>query len=457
MPPVIQPRRPRSLAGPVVLIAIGVMFLLANFHVVSPAVLWHAFGRYWPVLIIVWGVIKLVEYQQAQRAGYPARGIGAGGVFLLIFLIMIGLAASESQKVNWAQLGNDIDVDDDVFTVFGKTSHFNNDYEQPFPTATETVHIVSDRGNITVNTWDEPKVKVSVQKSVGATTESEAAEIDKQTVPLITSNGITLTVNANTGGAGDKPVKSDLEIFIPKKAALDVASKRGDVTVRQRQGEVKISTSRGDITVDEVTGNASLSVRRGNITATKINGDLNVDGRVNETTIAEVSGAVRLNGDFFEGMNLSKVGKSVTFKSARTDLDFAKVGEMQMESDSLQASGATGPMRITTRSKNIRLDDISGDLRIEDSNGEIEIHAVRGPLGNIQVDNRHGRVLLTVPAKASFQLDARTTYGDIESDFEGIKVNSAEHEARATGSVGSGGPTIRINTDHADIEIRKAG
>jgi hypothetical protein len=457
MPPVIQPRRPRSFAGPVVLILIGVLFMLRNFNMVSTAVLAHWFARYWPVLIIIWGLIKLYEYNQSQRAGYPSRGIGVGGVFLLIFLIFLGLAASESEKVNWSQLGNDIDVDDQVFTVFGHPYNFSNDYEQAFPSGVETVHVVSDRGDITINTWDEPRIKVSVTKSVGASSQSDAADVDKQTAPQITANGITITVNANTGGAGDKPVRSNLEIFIPKKASLDIASKRGDVVVHQRQGDVKVSSNRGDVSVDDIAGNVNLSLRRGSVTAAKVTGDLSVAGRVNETTVSEVSGAVRLDGDFFEGMNLSKIGKSVTFKSSRTDLDFAKLNDMQMESDSLQASGTAGPTRITTRAKNVRLDDVSGDLRIENSNGEVEIHAHQGTLGNIQVDNRHGRVLITVPAKASFQLDARTTHGDIETDFDSLKVNSADNESRATGTVGAGGPTIRINTDHADIEIRKAG
>jgi len=454
----MQPRRaPRSFAGPFILIVIGVIFMLRNFGMVSTAAMWQWFARYWPLLIIVWGLIKLMEYYQAQRAGYQPRGIGGGGVVLLVFLILFGLAASESHKVNWEQLGNEIDVDEDVFTIFGQRHSFNAELEQPLPGNVSLVHVISDRGDVTVGAWDQDKVKVSVRKTVGATNDTEAKRLDEQTQPQINVSGDTLTINANTGGAGDKPVKTDLEIWVPKKAALDVATKHGDVAVRQRLGDVKITTTRGDITVDEVAGNVAVTLRRGNITANRITGDFAVDGRVNATAVSEIGGSVRLNGDFFEGVNLSKIGKSVSFKSSRTDLEFAKLeGNMTMESDNLRAKGPSGPVRVLTRSKDIRLEDVAGDVRIENSNGEVEIHASRAPIGNIQVDNRHGRVLVSVPSKASFQLDARTEHGDIESDFEGIKVEDKDREARGTGTVGSGGPTIRITTDHADIEIRKS-
>src|SRR6266480_3980414 len=93
MPTSIRRQR-RSLAGPVVLILLGVVLLLTTMHVLQPQPLLRWFGTYWPALIILWGVIKLVEYQQAQKEGVRPSGIGAGGVLLLIFLIVFGMSAT---------------------------------------------------------------------------------------------------------------------------------------------------------------------------------------------------------------------------------------------------------------------------------------------------------------------------------------------------------------------------
>src|SRR5262249_43251404 len=101
--PAVTPRRRRSMTGPFVLIVVGVVCLLGTMHVISMHRLGELFAQYWPVLLIGWGVIKLVEYWQAQREGTPAPGIGAGGIFLIIVLIVSGLIAGEAKRAagNW--------------------------------------------------------------------------------------------------------------------------------------------------------------------------------------------------------------------------------------------------------------------------------------------------------------------------------------------------------------------
>ena len=100
--PVPVPPRPRrrSFGGPFVLIVLGIVFLLGNLHLLSWTRLGTLFAHYWPALLILWGVIKLIEYQQAQRDGLPARGIGAGGIFLVVIIVVCGLIATQAQRFN---------------------------------------------------------------------------------------------------------------------------------------------------------------------------------------------------------------------------------------------------------------------------------------------------------------------------------------------------------------------
>ena len=102
-------------------------------------------------------------------------------------------------------------------------------------------------------------------------------------------------------------------------------------------------------------------------------------------------------------------------------------------------------MHLTTRSKNIRLEDVSGDVRLQDDNGAIEL-GMRS-LGNIQIDNRNGDVQLSVPDKAGFRLDARARDGEIQSDFPELKVSNDDHESKANGSVGTDQRTSSSTTN----------
>src|SRR5262249_49924801 len=104
-PPSGSPRRPRSFAGPAMLILIGVIFLLANMGVLSAHGLGHLFAHYWPVLLIFWGAVRMFEYYQAQREGYETRGIGVGGVLIIVLVIIFGMAATLISRIPNIDIG----------------------------------------------------------------------------------------------------------------------------------------------------------------------------------------------------------------------------------------------------------------------------------------------------------------------------------------------------------------
>ncbi len=65
-PPAPPPYRyRRSFAGPVILILIGLLFLMKNLGFRFP--IWHWFGHWWPLLLILWGVIILVDNVTSTR------------------------------------------------------------------------------------------------------------------------------------------------------------------------------------------------------------------------------------------------------------------------------------------------------------------------------------------------------------------------------------------------------
>lgn len=456
-PVVNPPRRRRSFAGPLILIVLGVVFLLGNMHVLT----WHSLGlwfaRYWPVLIIVWGVVKLIEYYQAQREGTRPSGIGVGGFFLLLFLVCAGLIASQAARVNWHALGDQMDMGDSMWPMFGDTYSFNDQLQQAFP-AGASLRVVSNRGAVTVNSWDQAEIKVVVHKRLVADNEQQSKQIDSQTRPTIAVAGNLVTVNANTTGAGDQhAVSTDLEISVPRSVSVDVATQHGDVSVQERNGDVKVSNSHGDVNLGQVAGSTSVSMRHGSLTAAHLKGDLSVDGRLDDTNISDVSGSVVMTGDYFGDLSLAGIKKSVRFKSSRTELEFARLdGNLDMESGDLQAKSLAGPLRLITKSKDVHLDDVSGDIKLEDSNGTVEVHAGKLPLGSIQIANSKGDVQVVVPAGAAFSVNARTRDGDIQSDFAQIQVSAQGSQRTASGTVGNGASHLEITNQYGTIEIRKA-
>jgi DUF4097 and DUF4098 domain-containing protein YvlB len=450
VPPI---RHRRSLSGPIILITIGGVFLLGTMGVLNWGNLAHWFAHYWPVILIVAGIIKLIEYQAAQREGTRVSGIGAGGVFLIIMVVFFGLLATQASRFNWGELRDHMDIDDSDFTLFGQKYTYEDRLAEAFP-AGSALHVNDIRGAVSVSASDDDQIHVSVHKRINAESASEADKWNAGTKPQISVSGGVVTLNANNQAAGDHGIATDLDITIPRKAAVMISTRNGDVSVVGRDGDVQVSAQHNDVTATDINGKVSLTLERSSARISQVSSDVSIEGRANDVSVEDIKGAVHLDGEFMESVKLSRLAQGVTFHSSRTDLQFFRLnGDLDLDSGDLQASDVVGPVRLSTRAKDVRLTGVAGDVRLQDENGSVELHMNK--MGSVQVENRKGDVQIYVPDKAGFQVDARSRGGDVETDFDGLKVDNREDQATATGTVGSGGPHLVVTNEHGTIEIRK--
>jgi hypothetical protein len=454
--PPLPPRRyRRSFSGPLVLIVLGIVFLLGNLHMLAWSHIGTLFAHYWPLLLILWGVVKLIEHQQAQRDGLPSRGIGAGGIFLVILIVVCGLIATQATRFNWKEIGDSINIDDNDFNnIFGESYNYDTRLEQDLTPSITNLRVNDDHGAVRISTSDENKITVVVRKKVGAESQSDADRYERQAAPTLTVAGNSIVLDAKTQAAGDHPVQSDLDITLPRKMAVQITSRRGEVSVTGRDGAVEINNQHGDVSVEDINGNVKLNIEKSSAKVEQITGDVHIDGHLNEVSVTDIKGSAQLDGEFQESVKLARIDKNVAFKSTRTDMEFSHLGgELDLDSDDLHADQLTGPVHLTTRSKQINLAEVSGDVRLQNDNGGIEV-SMRS-LGNVQIDSRNGDVQLNVPDKAGFRVDAHTRDGEIQSDFDELKIDNKDHEATASGQVGNGASHIVITNQHDGIEIRR--
>src|SRR6202166_2524890 len=261
----LPPRPRRSLAGPFVLIVVGTVFLMGTMRILSIGRLAHLFANYWPALLIVWGVIKLVEHQRAQREGTRAPGIGAGGVVLVVMIVVFGLIATQLEHVNWSGLHDQFNLDDSDFSgIFGQSFNYNDNLEQDFP-ASASLKVIDTHGAVSVHAADDNRITVVVRKRVGADNQNDADKYDRETKPTIIAIGGLVTVDAKAEASGDHPVETDLDISLPRKVQVSITSRRGDVKVSGRGGGVDISAQHSDTAVEDVNGNVKVSQEKGSV------------------------------------------------------------------------------------------------------------------------------------------------------------------------------------------------
>ncbi len=85
------PQRRGGLLFPLLLIAMGTLFLLNNLGIVSWTV-WRVIGQMWPVLLIAIGLDILLR-------GYLGTGARATMVSLLIMVVVLGAAGAAAIAV----------------------------------------------------------------------------------------------------------------------------------------------------------------------------------------------------------------------------------------------------------------------------------------------------------------------------------------------------------------------
>jgi len=444
--------RPRSIVGPLVLITIGVLFLLRTTGVISLQSFRNWMVHYWPLLLIFWGVAKLLEHVWARQHGEPTPRLGAGGIVLLIFIILFGTGVTRTADWNWRGIGADMGVDDDWDNMFGSHFDFTDNFAQPLTGGSE-IKIISSQGDITVTPSEDNQVHAVVRKSVRSDSQENANRMNESTHPKFIQQGNLWLLDLTSGDF--EKTRFDLDLQLPPQLALSMSTRRGNLSVSQREGNVDLSTDRGNLSAENVKGVTSLHIRRGSVNVKTITGNVQVDGEVEDGSVSDVTGTLEFNAGYNGTVQLAHIAQRLHLKSVRTDLQLAKLdGEMSLGHGDIRATALVGPVKLNTRSNEVHFDEVSGEVEVENRNGIVSIRP-KTPLGNIDVNNVRGGIELEMPPVAGFKLDAESKGGTIDVNDFNVSVDNQRRDASARATIGKGGPDVRLRTDRGTIEIRK--
>jgi DUF4097 and DUF4098 domain-containing protein YvlB len=271
--------------------------------------------------------------------------------------------------------------------------------------------------------------------------------------PRFTQQGGAWVLDLTGGELGNS--RFDLDLQLPRGAGISLTTLRGNLSVSQRNGDVELSTRNGNATVEQVKGNATLHLRRGSITLKGVDGNVQLEGSVTDGEISDVTGKLDFDAGYTGTIQLAHIEQPLHFKSIRTDLHLNKLeGELTMGNGDVRGNAVFGPVRLTTSSNEVHLEDVSGEITVENSNRLVEIRA-KAPLGNIEVNNQHGGIQLDLPENTGFRLDAESRNGTVDASDFGVSVDNNRRDATARATVGKGGPDIRLRADRGTIQVRK--
>ena len=437
-----------SIVGPIILLAIGIIALLIEIGNLNGYAVWDWYVRWWPLLLILVGVISLAEYFFDKGDPYARRYSGGPIVGLVVMLLILGLVAHGFHRYG-RRLGMN---DNDMWFMMGE-EHDNDIQMDHAVAANGTVNVQNPRGDVAVTASTDGQIHLRAHQMVHTSSDKQAAKEFDEIRPQIATSGsnTTISVPSRNGAA------VDLTLEIPEGSLLTLNAQHGDVSVDGLKNNANVTSGHGDVKIDDITGDVQARMSDGDFSAHSVGGQLILNGHMNDVTLSEIKGHAIMDGAFFGDTHLEQMGGAVHFHSTRTDMDLPKLGgDLTLDSDDLTANQIDGPTRIVTRSKNIELSQVSGDLHIENSDGDVNVTAA-APLGNVNIANRSGGLTVTVPENAHFSVSGSTTGDDdLETDFP-LDVTSGGDQKRVSGTIGQGGVRLDLTTTHGNLQLRKGG
>jgi DUF4097 and DUF4098 domain-containing protein YvlB len=427
---------------------------------------WDWYGHWWPVLLVVAGVVVLCEWvldefwmRNPQRT--PFRRTLGGGVFLLLLILgFAGYAVNHFHNMpdGHSKLFPGWHVDQESLDELFGDKHETDETMDLSYAQGDSLTIDNPHGSVTVDgTSDDNQMHLAIHKRVYASSDSEATAKANHFNPdnKYRNSAWTVTMPSMDGAS------ADLVISVPASAPVYVTADHGDIHIASIKAAVSAIANHGDIELSAITGMATAHINSGgsSLSAHSMGGGIAIEGHAQDITLSEISGPVSITGEFFGTTHLEHINGAIHLHTSRTDLQIARLdGEVEsVPNEDLMVDQAAGPFALTTSNRNIRLDRIAGDVAVTDRNGSIDLTAAP-PIGAITLEDRNGLVRLTLPEKANFTIQADATNGNIDSNFNLPTQSGPQndgHRATLTGSTSASGPEVRITTTNGDISIDK--
>lgn len=448
-----------SYIGPLVLIAIGVVFLLIHLGKLSAPVFFAWYAQWWPMLLIVIGLLRLGEWMWARghaEAGRPAPRYTLGGIagLALFVLILMGIGTSAVTHTNNRLFHFSFNGED--WDKIAGTKHEADPAPivQALP-AGAGLYIENPRGEVNVTGLsDDGQLHVQAHQEIYVRRDSEADEALKGLNPQLSQADKNFTIRVPARPTGNV----DLTVQVPAGTAITVTCDRGDVHVGSIRSAVMVTANHGDVDVKAITGPvlARVNYRDASLSIFNVTGPVTIEGKGDELSVGDVTGPVTVKGDFFGGGHLQSVRGPVDLSTGKITLSLARLdGEINLDdSDQVKVEEAVGPLTVTTQKRNVTLTRVSGKINVTNRYGDVTVASVL-PLGPLSIDNRNGDVQISLPSKAAFTVQADTSDGDVHSDFS-LTGKSSDNAGSLSGTVNGGGNAIRVSTTRGDISLRRA-
>jgi hypothetical protein len=298
-------------------------------------------------------------------------------------------------------------------------------FERSFDAGAASILDVSTiRGKIDVSVGDPGRIVVAgtVTIRVAWDVPSNAAELARKVVeqPPVEQQGATIRLRPPSGADERRAVTVSYEVVVPPGTEVHAASDSGATSIRGVTGPVTVRTQSAAIELARLGGAASITTASGDVSVDGVGGPLSVTTSSSAFTGRALRGGVR-----------------VRTSSGAISAAVEGAGNVDVESGSsaIRLSGIRSGLTIATRSGRVTVDG--------------------APTLPWHVTTGSGAIAIALAPGAGFDVEAISQSGSVRID--GDRVHGTVSKGRVAGTVGGGGPLVRVSSRSGSIGLELNG
>jgi DUF4097 and DUF4098 domain-containing protein YvlB len=425
---------------------------------------------------------------------------------LLIIVLLIAILGVCAASVGVAAFTLGPSISSIGPRVFSEANNFTakDEFEKTYPVGTPAgLNIRNDLGSVTIQGTNDKQIHLLARKTAWGATQASADEKIKSIQVDITQDGDKLKVSIIPPKGLDTGMYSvDLKVEVPQETNVTVNNTTGDLSLANIQGNADLNNDFGDIEVSDLqkgsleieSNNGSIEARQidcgdqsmvvnsdfGSITLNKVSAyKLNIRSANGKLDLQEIKildrvelksdfGDINYNGGRAGSIQARSQNGSVSFESLSVEGDLiassdfgqlnfeevkAKKFDLKTQNTGITARGVSGVFKADNEFGDIEI--TRGDnmlLDLSTKNGSIKFEGALQTEGENKINSEFGGVTIRLPKDAAFKYDARTEFGDINTNLEG-NVTKTEEEKHISGQNKTGGPLLTIRTTNGSITL----
>ncbi len=439
-------RHPRSPVGGLMISAIGGILLAANWRGENSFVL--ILGNYWFWLLMALIIGRVMrQYAHRPEEGPRPSAFAPGTIVLMAIIVGCGLTANYLAKKNRYMNVGIARFNGMRDFILGSELTVEDEPAQTFPLLPNSRLIINNlSGDIEISASPQQQASARIIKRMRAINEEEAKQVGQNIHLQISSSGNTHQFSVNSPGV-QQEYSVSIVIALPQNA-------QAGVEVLGNNGQVKLSGLRGDHTIRDSgrseigdnTGRITIDNPRGPVELRRINGEVSMTDTRRGVEMNDIVGAIKLD---IKGGNVSINRVSGTVQ--------ARVADARIELNEVAKSATdNGAQRIISlddvRNSRVKLQEVKGAVAISAQRSRIDAEAIDGDL---TINTSFERVI-TNRIKGSLRVNAEDATVEIE-DIKGSAIVETTRDVTVRNFHGPLNITTRLGTINLETDEKITG